>query len=218
MTIQRRLASQVAMCKARVAANNTFTIDSQDRQASEVEAGEKVRVRITRTDLGSEIKPRDSDTFETTVQKTFQVHIPKETRQKLDLETGDIVQYIVIPKSSFPGIQDGPVRDAIRGSSSDEQAAAGGEDKEVERETTTATFSDKKMQKTGQVTVPADVRDKMAVQSGDAVTATVMWKGEDATFNVDIDSRNRITIPKKKRNKLGLEAGDKPSVRLAVFA
>lgn len=217
MTIQRRLANQVALCKARVAANNTFTIDSQDREASDIEPGGEVRVRVTRTDLGSEIKPRDSDTFDTTVQKTYQIHIPKSTREKLDLETGDIIQYIVIPKSTFPGIQDGPVRDAIRGDSGEEEANAGAEQQEVERETSSAMFSNNKMQKTGQVTVPADIRDKMAIQSGDSVMATVMWEGKDTTFNVDIDSRNRITIPKGEREELGLEAGDKPTVRLAVF-
>jgi len=73
------------------------------------------------------------------------------------------------------------------------------------------------MQKTGQVTVPAEIRDKMAVSSGDTVLATIEWQGDDTSFNVDIDSRNRITIPKSERNKLGLEAGDKPKVTLAVF-
>lgn len=217
MTIQRRLANEIALCKARVAANNTFTIDSNDREASELEPGDEVRVRLTRTDIGSEIKPRDSDMFETTVQKTYQIHIPKSTRDKLDLQKGDIVQYIVVPKDTFPGVSDGPVRSAIRDAGSDEEQAAAGAEQQLERETTSASFSNKKMQKTGQITVPAEIRDKMAVQSGDTVTATVMWKGEDSTFTVDIDSRNRITIPKSEREELGLSAGDKPSVRLAVL-
>jgi len=218
MTVQRQIFSRIATCKAKLAQNNTITVDSEDREATNVEPGDQVRVRLTRTDLGSTVKPRDSDFFDTTVQKTHQIYVPLDTIQKLDLEAGDIVHYVVVPKKSFPGLQDGPVRNVIKSTQSRQgEAETISVEPEQTRETSNAEYQGNKMQKTGQVTVPAEIRDKMAVSSGDTVLATIEWQGDDTSFNVDIDSRNRITIPKSERNKLGLEAGDKPKVTLAVF-
>jgi len=73
------------------------------------------------------------------------------------------------------------------------------------------------MQKTGQVTVPKDVRERMGLLQGDMVLATIQWLGEDISANKDIGTGNRITINKDEREELGLDPGDEPTIRLAVF-
>jgi bifunctional DNA-binding transcriptional regulator/antitoxin component of YhaV-PrlF toxin-antitoxin module len=162
-----------------------------------------------------DFQPRDRDIYDSTLQKSNQVYIPVSTREKLDLEVGDLVKYIVVPKDSFPGLQDGPIREAARNAVSDDEDED--EDQRPERETTNASFSGP-MQKTGQVTVPADVMDRMGLVQGDTVTATVEHEGDDTTISTDIGTGNRIIIPKDKREQLGLEAGDEPQIMLAVFA
>lgn len=217
MTLQGQMFERVAICTSRVAANDYFSVTQKDIDSTTLEAGDNVRVRVTKVDLDRQIQPRDSDIYDSTLQKSNQIYIPKDTRDKLDLQTGDLIKYVVIPKKSFPGIQDGPVRDkakqVVNGGSEDEEEQ---EDDRPERETSNATFSGP-MATTGQVTVPADVMDKMGLLQGDTVLATIMWQGDDLTRNKDIGTGNRITINKDEREQLGLEKGDTPQIRLAVF-
>lgn len=199
------------MCRARVAANQTFTISSKDLEGSEVNAGDAVRVLVTKDEKKRNFRPRDRDIFDTTVQKTGQIRLPNDTVNKLNIETGDTIQYLVVPKHSFPGIEDGPVREAISGGEAGEQM------ERPERESTQETFSDKPMQKTGQITVPSEIMDKMGLLQGDSVTATIEWQGESETLTLDIGTGHRITIPKDTRDNLGLEPGDQPTITLTAF-
>lgn len=215
MSLQGQLFERFAVCSARVAANNYFSVAKSDIETTDLEAGDNVRVMLIKPDPDNQIQGRDRDVYDNTLQKSNQVYIPKDTREKLDLETGDNVKYIVVPKKSFPGLQDGPVREkakeVINGGSEDET-----EIERPERETSSATFTGP-MQKTGQVTVPSDVMDRMGLLQGDTVLATIMWQGEDISRNKDIGTGNRITINKDEREELGLEPGDEPQVRIAVF-
>lgn len=219
MTIQRQLFDRVAVCSARVSANNYFSVTQKDIDSTDLEPGDNVRVRLSRADLDREVKPRDSDIYSSTLQKSNQVYIPSDTRDKLELETGDIVKYIVVPTKSFPGFQDGPVRDRAKDIVGDDDE----EDEDMEpdrpeRETSSAEIDSSPMQKTGQVTIPAGVMDKMGLLQGDTVLATIQWQGEDISVNKDIGTGNRITINADEREQLGIEPGDEPTIRLAVFA
>jgi hypothetical protein len=57
----------------------------------------------------------------------------------------------------------------------------------------------------------------MGLIQGDTVLATIKWQGDDISANKDIGSGNRIIITKDQRDELGLEPGDEPTIRLAVF-
>jgi bifunctional DNA-binding transcriptional regulator/antitoxin component of YhaV-PrlF toxin-antitoxin module len=219
MTLSRRLIEQIAICSSRVSANNYFSVTAKDVDSVGIEAGEEVRVILIRTDLEGDLKPRDRDIYTSKLQKSNQVYIPADTRDKLDLETGDIVKYLVMPKDTFPSLMDGPIRGAARDfleiqEEPDETPVS--EDDRPTRETTSAEFS-ASMQKTGQITVPKDVRERMGLLQGDMVLATIQWLGEDISANKDIGTGNRITINKDEREELGLEPGDEPTIRLAVF-
>lgn len=214
MTVTRRLFNRVAVCSSRVASNNYFSVRNRDVESTNLEAGKEVRVMLIDAEV-EEFKPRDRDIYDSTLQKSNQIYIPVDTREKLDLEAGDLVKYVVVPKDSFPGVQDGPLREAARNVTSDDEDSD--EDQRPERETTSASFSGP-MQKTGQVTVPSSVMDKMGLVQGDTVTATVEFNGHDTTISTDIGTGNRIIIPKDKREHLELEAGDEPEITLAVFA
>lgn len=220
MTLSRRFVDKVAICSSRISSNNYFSVSAKDVEATELEPGDNVRVVLIRSDLDGEIKPRDRDVYENTLQKSNQIYVPKSTRDKLDLEAGDIVKYIVIPKSAFPGIMDGPLRerfgDILEGDTGEDSESGSQEQTRPTRDTTSAEFS-ASMQKTGQVTVPKQVRNRMGLIQGDTVLATIEWQGEDVSSNKDIGSGNRIIITKEQRQELGLEPGDEPTIRLAVF-
>lgn len=216
MTLSRRLIEKVAVCSGRISSNNYISVNSRDIESTDVEPGDELRVLLIRTDLDREFKPRDRDVFETTLQKSGQIYVPKNARQKLDLNPGDIVKYIIIPKDSFPGVSDGPLRDKIRDLMGINEQEPDTEPDRPTRETSTAEFEGP-IQQTGQLTVPAGVMDKMGLVQGDNVLATVQWKGNNTSVMTDIGTANRITIPKSKRDEIGLEAGDTPTVRLGVF-
>jgi len=217
MTVQGQMFERVAICTARVAANNYFSVSQSDVRSTNLEAGDEVRVMLIKTDTEKTVNGRDRDVYDNTLQKSNQVYIPANTRDKLGLETGDIVKYVVVPKKSFPGIQGGPVRnkarEVINGGSEEKQEE---EPDRPERQTSSDTFT-APMQKTGQVTIPSDTREKMALLQGDTVFTTIRWQGKDITRNKDIGTGNRITITKDEREDLGLEPGDEPEMRIAVF-
>jgi bifunctional DNA-binding transcriptional regulator/antitoxin component of YhaV-PrlF toxin-antitoxin module len=218
MTLSRRLVDNIAICSARVSANNYFTVSAQDVDSVGLEHGEEVRVVLVRTDLNGDVKPRDRDSYKSTLQKSNQVYIPASTRDKLDLGAGDIVKYVVISESTFPSLKDGPLRGKVSEffEVTEAEDETDTEQSRPERDTSSAEFSSS-MQKTGQTTVPAEVMEKMGLLEGDTVLATIKWQGEDISGNKDIGTGNRITITKSERDELGLEPGDEPTVRLAVF-
>lgn len=216
MTLTRRLVQNVAFCTGRVSSNNFFSVSTKEVESAGLEAGQDVRVVLFRTDLEGEVKPRDRHIYNSTLQKSNQVYIPADARDKLDLEPGDYIKYIVIPRSAFPGLRDGPLREFVKdnvGASDDDDSQ---EQERPERETNSAEFT-ASMQKTGQITIPADVMDRMGLIQGDQVLATVEWTGDELNANKEIGTGNRITIRKAEREKLSLEPGDSPDVRLAVF-
>jgi len=219
VTIQRQLLDRVALCSARVSANNYFSVTKKDVESTALEAGDEVRVRLSRTDLDRDLQPRDSDVYDSTLQKSNQVYIPADTRDKLDLETGDIIKYIVVPSKAFPGFKNGPLRnmakDVVNGGSEEQT-----EDKATERperQSFSENVSGMSMQKTGQITIPADTMDKMGLLQGDTVFVMIKWQDELLTANKDIGTGNRITINKQERNELGIEPGDEPTIRISVF-
>lgn len=215
MTVTRRLFNRVAVCSSRLSSNNYFSVRNRDIESTNLEAGDEVRVMLIDAEV-DEFKPRDRDVYSSTLQKSNQVYVPKATREKLDLEGGDLVKYLVVPTDSFPGIQDGPLRDAAQDAINGDEDDPDEEPQRPERETTNATFS-APMQKTGQVTVPANTMDKMGLVQGDQITATVEHEGDDSTFTTQIGTGNRMLIPKNEREELGLESGDEPEIRIAVF-
>ena len=221
MTLSRRLVEKVAVCSGRFSSNNYLGVSSKDIESTALERGEEVRVVLIRTDLERDIKPVDRDTYSTTLAQSGQVYVPKSTREKLDMEPGDIMKYIIIPKNAFPGLMDGPIRGKAREILSEEDEGIDGESieediDEGDRDTTVSSFS-ASMQKTGQVTVPSSVREEMDLRQGDMILATIMWQDDELSSNKEIGTGNRITITQSERDRLGLEPGDQPEIRIAVF-
>jgi len=203
MTIQSRVFDRLAVCSARVTANNYFSVSKTDIESTDMEPGDQIRVRLSRTDKAG---PTDSDIYETSLQKSNQLYIPKDTREKLDLEAGDTIKYIAIPKKSFPGLSDGPVRDKLRGDDTPP------EEERPEREANSDTFSSSSMQKTGQLTVPADTMDTLGLLEGDDVSLIVSWEDRKINATKRIGTGKRITLSKEERQELGIEPGDEPEV------
>jgi len=218
MTLSRRLVDKIAVCTSRVSSNNYFSVSSKDVRAVDIEPGDELRVVLIRTDLDGDIKPRDRSTYSSTLQKSNQVYVPADVRDKLDLQAGDLVKYIIVAKDSLPGLMDGPIRGKAKElfERTDDDTSESDERERPDRQTSSAEFS-ASMQKTGQVTVPKNVMDKMGLLQGDTVLATISWKGQDISRNKDIGTGNRITITKSERRELMLEPGDEPDVRIAVF-
>lgn len=217
MTAQGQLFDRFAICSARLAANNYITITKHELENTEVDKGDEVRVMLLKPDSENSIKGVDRDIYDTTVQKSGQFYVPKDTRQKLDLSTGDVVRYIVVPKKSFPGIAGGPVRNKMK------ELASGDTDEESEneqrdnREKFSAEFSDSPMQQTGQITIPSNIMEEMALLQGDTVLTAIRWEGDGISRNKTIGTGNRITVSVEEREELGLTKGDEPTIRISVL-
>jgi len=220
MTLSRRVVEKVAVCSTRLSTNNYISVSAKDVESVDMKAGDEVRVVLIRTDLDGDVKPRDRAVYENTLQKSNQVYVPADVRDKLDAQAGDLFKYIIIPKDAFPGLMDGPIRgkakELFQMDETQDSDDGPDESERPERQTSNAEFT-APMQQTGQITVPAEVRKKMALMKGDMVLATIRWKGEDISRNKDIGTGNRITLKKSEREELDLEPGDEPEVRLAVF-
>jgi hypothetical protein len=145
MTLSRRFVDKVAICSSRLSSNNYFSVSAKDVEATDIEAGDQVRVVLIRTDLDGDIKPRDRAVYQNTLQKSNQIYVPKDARDKLDLQDGDIIKYIVIPKKAFPGVMDGPLRerfgDILEGSVGSDDETESQEQTRPSRDTTSAEFS-----------------------------------------------------------------------------
>jgi len=216
MTLTRRALDKIAICSSRLSANNYISVAKKDFKTLDVQPQDEVRVFLIRSDLNRELKPNDRASYKTTLTKSSQVYCPKDVRDQLELETGDLVKYIIIPGNEFPGLSDGPIRDKFRQLFTSTSVEDDQRDPERERPNATqgsATFSNK-MQVTGQVTVPSDIMEALGLIEGD--TTSFMIKnpnnGETLQVSKQIGTGKRITIVKDEREDLGLTKGDEPQI------
>jgi AbrB family looped-hinge helix DNA binding protein len=221
MSLTRRALNKMAFCSSRLSKNNYISVSKKDFKTIDIQPNDEVRVLLIRSDLRDEdLKPRDKATYKTTLAKSSQIYCPKDVREKLDLKPGDTVRYFIIPAAEFPGLQDGPIRDKLR--SVFKTVDSGGEAKFDEQErpkrkANMGSFS-AKMATTGQVTVPAEVRNKLGLIQGDTINTLIKnpENGETVSVPLTIGTGNRITITKQEREEIGLEKGDEPEIRIMV--
>lgn len=192
-----------AICKAAVNKNNTITIGKDNRAGSDMTLGDEVKVRLIKIQTDNFVRPRDTANFTTTIQKTGQITIPNDAMRDLRLEPGEVIGYVAVKTSSIPGVNNGPVRDAVKG-----ETPVGKRKRESNRESFTGG-----MFVTGQVTIPQKVREPMNIKQGDTVTVTV--NGQE-TYTKEIGTGNRISITKAERDELGIDADEKPDVDITV--
>jgi len=212
MTLAGQLMRIGAVCSATVDEQNMFTMKEDDLKSSSAEVGDSVRVVVFKRGSEDSIKALDRQTFTTSVLPNGQIMIPNDAANNLDLEAEDSISYVVAPKDKFPSISDGPVRSKVRGDNNDAQDVERGE-----REDTEATFQGPKMRQTGQIRVPGEVQDRLALIQGDSVSAKVEYEGEMSdVFETTFGTGDRITINTETREMLGLDSGDKPTVSISV--
>lgn len=209
MSLRKHIFKNAAMCKAKVNKNQTFTIGATNREASNIEIGDEVRVRLINVSTEKFVKARDMDTFKAPIQKTGQIHIPKDTMDNLNLRAGDFISYIAIPTKRLPSPSNGPVRERM--SDERDSQSVHDRDRQSEKETFEVT-----MAKTGQFTVPSEVRDKMNVMMDDPVLVVAEYNGNRVIFESEIRTGNRVTIRKEHREKLDAEGGDEIEVTLGL--
>lgn len=211
MTLQGQLFRRGAICTATMEDQNMFTVNDGDLQSSAAEVGDQVRVGILKRGSSDTIKALDRQTFTTTLMPNGQIMVPNDAANTLDLEAGDSISYVVVPKKSFPSLTDGPLRDKVRGGDNDAEEIERGE-----REATEATFGGQKMRQTGQTRVPGEVKEKLALVQGDKVNVTVEHNEDSDTFTGTFGTGDRVTIPKETRDGLGLQKGDEPTLTVRV--
>jgi len=212
MTLSGQLFRRGAICSAVMEGQNMFSMSEQDLESSAAEIGDQVRVGVLKRGSDDTIKALDRQIFTKTLMPGGQIMVPNDAANALDLEVEDSINYIVVPKSSFPSISTGPVRDRVSGDDNDAEDIERGE-----RQETQATFQGPKMRQTGQIKVPGEVQDSLALLRGDPVTVQVESEGQQSeVFNSTFGSGDRITIRSATREKLGLETGDEPSVTVGV--
>lgn len=212
MTLSGQLFRRGAICSAVMEGQNMFSMNDEDLDSSAAEVGDQVRVGVLKRGSDDTIKALDRQIFTTTLMPGGQIMVPNDAANTLDLEVEDSINYIVVPKSSFPSISTGPVRDRVAGDDNDAEDIERGE-----REETEARFQGPKMRQTGQIKVPGEVQDSLALLRGDPVTIQVEWEGQQSeVFNSTFGSGDRITIRSVTRDKLGLETGDEPTVIIGV--
>jgi len=213
MTLSGQLFRIGAICSATVDEQNMFTMKDDDLESSSAEVGDSVRVAVFKRGSSDSIKALDRQMFTTSVLPNGQIMIPNDAANALELEGGDSISYVVAPKDKFPSVSNGPVRERVRGNDNDAEDIERGE-----RTDTEATFQGPKMRQTGQIKVPGEVQDRLALIQGDPVSAKVEHDGDMSdVFQTTFGSGDRITINTDTRETLGLESGDQPSVSISVI-
>lgn len=212
----------MAFCSSRLAANNYITVTGKDTKVTTLQPNEDVRVLLVRADLSEgEIKPRDRATYMTTLTKSGQIYCPVDVRDKLDLEEGDLVRYVIIPADEIPGVSDGPIRSRLRqvfsGVEREDEPKFEEQDRPT-RETETATFN-ATMENSGQVTIKEKYMDALGLIRGDTVDVIVKnpETGEAEDMSLQIGTGNRVTVNIEEREMLGLEEPNRPEVQMLVM-
>jgi len=213
MTLSGQLFRIGAICSATVDEQNMFTMSDDDLESSSAEVGDSVRVAVFKRGSSDSIKALDRQLFTTSVLPNGQIMIPNDAANALDLEGGDSISYALAPKDKFPSLSDGPVRSRVRGDDNDAEDIERGE-----RTDTEGTFQGPKMRQTGQIKVPGEIQDRLALIQGDKVSASVEHDGQESdVFQTTFGTGDRITINSATRDKLGLESGDMPTISVSVI-
>lgn len=211
MSIRDRIFGDTvtAVCTTFVQSRNRFTVQQNVREAAGISSGDAVRVLIRNTDSERLIKMLDSATFTGTVHGRGQVQIPSNIVSQLQLEEGSRIQYVVLKTDKVPGASGGPVREAADPTPVEDRP----------RDESIMTF-EARMAKTGQFTVPADIREDMNIKKGDSgILMSVQDPDDPSTEEVDtvsIGTGNRVTIKKSIREELGIEPNSDVTVTLGV--
>lgn len=232
MSLTRRALSKMAFCTTRLGANNYISISAKDVKTLDIDYNESVRVLLVRADLSRrDFKPRDRATYSTTLAKSDQVLVPKDVREKMDIETGDLLKYLLIPGDTIPGVEDGPIRSSLESVfdrlDTDPQGVDGpggrkpGEvDKDrPERETEIISKQGVTMENTGQIRIGKKNMEKLGLLKGDTVNVTVQNPETGETTEdlpLEVGSGTRVTVGKATRESMGLEEPDRPKVNIFV--
>ena len=204
MELKGNLFQNFAVCKASVNKNNSITVGKDNREGTDLNLGDEIRVRLIKLDTDNFVRPRDVTSYTTTIQKTGQIHIPNDAMGDLNLEAGEVIGYVAVATSKIPGKDNGPIRDKVGGDTPVDKRT---------RESNTETFSGP-IAVTGQITVPQGVREPMNIRQGDNVTVTI---NGNETRTLKIGTGNRVTIPAEIRDDMNLEKGDEVQIKVTVF-
>jgi len=220
MSLTRRALSKMAFCTSRLGANNYINVSAKDVKTLDINYNEEMRVLLVRADLSQrDLQPRDRATYITTLAKSDQFYCPKDVREKMELDTGDLVKYLLIPADEFPGLNDGPVRDKLRSVFTDVEADEPEypDEDRPSRDTEMVSF-EATMENSGQITISKQYMDALGLIKGDTIDIIVKnpENGEAEDMSLEIGTGNRVTVQKPERETLGLEQPDRPDVQVLV--
>jgi len=216
MTIQRQLLNRAAICTTTMIDNQTFTLSEDDINASNIEVGDELTIALTRTDVGTNIKPNDREIFTSVLAPNGLIVVPNSVSESLELEADSKVKFVAVPNKNIPGPSNGPIRDRLSGG--DEEP-----DEEMtrpERTSTEATFSGVNMRQTGQISIPNEIMGELGLIPGDKVRVLAEYEGNQAVDTRGIQqTRNRVQITKAMQRELGIEQpkGKQPRITIQVL-
>lgn len=215
MSLLGKAFSQAALCTAEIEEDNTISLSQSNIETSAIGGpGSSIRVRLFNRSPEDTVKPLDSDTFNGQLLPGNKVLIDPGVMSNLDLEEGDIVSYLIIGADTLPGLFDGPLRATVQGDDNEVSK----EERRGERDATQATYT-ATMRQTGQVNIPADVRESLALLPGDDIHVVVEYEGSELSYDSNVQTKGRrFGINKEQRQQLGLEEvkNEKPEVTVNI--
>lgn len=225
---------RAGICNAEIQEGPVFTIKQEDIDKVGLEGNTQVEVIIVRVNPNEEEENLIKSTSDLLSSNRFssmfmgatnQIPIPNEVDNSLDLSVGDKISYVVFPKDNVPSLKSGPVRNQVSGTNDKTDPV---DIDPSDREEMEAEYQGVKMRQTGQIKVPGEVRDRLAIVPGKPpLRVEVSHEGESGVFTTTLNQTgNRITIPKDVRLQTGLQKDPdarksnvdaRPSVQISVM-
>jgi bifunctional DNA-binding transcriptional regulator/antitoxin component of YhaV-PrlF toxin-antitoxin module len=206
--LSRTVVDNAIIFKTTVSPQGQIIIPSREVESSNVTTSEPVRVYVARVNAGDKILRRDRNIFVKEPTTQNRVTIPQAIRESAGIQPGDVIQVVAYNPRAFKGAVTNPIRSLISGSSRE-----GGRSRDdVAVEGDTAEFV-APVPEFGQVSIPSEVMRKLDLVQGDELSKVEMEnisgddpdQGKTATMrNVEIKSRDRITVTRSKQQELHL--------------
>jgi len=206
--LNRTVVDNAIIFKATVSPQGQITIPAREVESSNVTVSEPLRLYVARVNAGDKILRRDRNIFVKEPTTQSRVTIPQGIRESAGVQPGDTVQVVAYNPRAFKGAVTNPIRSLISGSS--RGGSRSRDDVAVEGDTAEFVAP---VPEFGQVSIPSEVMGKLDLVQGDKLSKVEMEnisgddpdQGKTATMrNVEIKSRDRITVTKSKQDELHL--------------
>jgi len=221
MTLINRLLHNAPTCRAKVEEDDRFgfifKVEPRMLTHSEVDKSSSVRAVIMKSSV-EDPSPDDRYFFRPQLipepdSDGASVIISSDGVEKLGLEEGDTIVYIIAPADAF-GKFDGPlenlgapVRNKVAeatGRKTGPQQAQYDDGERPEKRDVTAVDTEVPLWQSSQVTLYSNERNKLGAVPGDMIYVEMTHNSRTVTYTTKLDSSNHVNVPSRVHDKLSI--------------